>query len=353
MATASAGFDDDDDLEALARAAAAERLRLVEGAVRPLRRAPGGPRPRAAAVGGAEVLQRLRPQRGPQGRDEVGRRADLAARWRRASRCSLFKSHRPDYADGGQMRDFVYVDDAVDVIPGCSTTPRSTASTTSAPARRAASSTWPSAVFAAAGTSPPDRLRRHARGDPRQVPVLHRGQDGAAAGRRLRPALHAAGGGRAPTMSAASCPSRTPIAEAARLALLRLGRLDRPCAVLVAGRRPSAVIWRDDILRTPLDPKVPFQTYEPPPAPDYAAPGAWALLPPTRALDRRGRRRPTSSSSTRPPTTAGDDWNGPIDDRASRAPAAAGHAAQLRRAVRSGSGGSSRRATARPASTPC
>ena len=28
----------------------------------------------------------------------------------------LFKSHRPDYADGGQLRDFVYVRDAVDVV---------------------------------------------------------------------------------------------------------------------------------------------------------------------------------------------------------------------------------------------
>ena len=28
----------------------------------------------------------------------------------------LFKSHRPEYADGGQLRDFVYVRDAVDVV---------------------------------------------------------------------------------------------------------------------------------------------------------------------------------------------------------------------------------------------
>jgi ADP-L-glycero-D-manno-heptose 6-epimerase len=28
----------------------------------------------------------------------------------------LFKSHRPDYADGGQVRDFIYVKDAVEVI---------------------------------------------------------------------------------------------------------------------------------------------------------------------------------------------------------------------------------------------
>lgn len=29
---------------------------------------------------------------------------------------TLFRSHRPDYADGGQMRDFVFVDDVVDII---------------------------------------------------------------------------------------------------------------------------------------------------------------------------------------------------------------------------------------------
>jgi ADP-L-glycero-D-manno-heptose 6-epimerase len=30
-------------------------------------------------------------------------------------KCNLFKSHRPDYKDGEQLRDFVYVDDIVDV----------------------------------------------------------------------------------------------------------------------------------------------------------------------------------------------------------------------------------------------
>lgn len=28
----------------------------------------------------------------------------------------LFKSHHPDYSDGGQMRDFIYIDDCIDVV---------------------------------------------------------------------------------------------------------------------------------------------------------------------------------------------------------------------------------------------
>jgi ADP-L-glycero-D-manno-heptose 6-epimerase len=36
----------------------------------------------------------------------------------------LFKSHNPDYADGGQLRDFVYVRDAADVIAWLIATPR-------------------------------------------------------------------------------------------------------------------------------------------------------------------------------------------------------------------------------------
>ncbi|MDZ7781058.1 MAG: ADP-glyceromanno-heptose 6-epimerase [Gemmatimonadota bacterium] len=34
----------------------------------------------------------------------------------RGDRATLFRSHDPDYPDGGQMRDFVYVDDCVDVM---------------------------------------------------------------------------------------------------------------------------------------------------------------------------------------------------------------------------------------------
>lgn len=76
----------------------------------------------------------------------------------------------------------------------------------------------------------------------------------------------------------------------------------------------AAFVWRDDILRTRLDPKEPFQTYDPPPAPDYGTRAAWALLP----------VNPGAPSPTDPvadvffvgPTTfdGGRHWNAPIDD---------------------------------------
>ncbi|ACG78034.1 conserved hypothetical protein [Phenylobacterium zucineum HLK1] len=64
-----------------------------------------------------------------------------------------------------------------------------------------------------------------------------------------------------------------------------------------------------DLVRTTLDPKVPFQTYEPPPAPDYAAPAAWALLP------RDETDRPADVFFIAPTTyEGGRHWNAPIDD---------------------------------------
>lgn len=73
-------------------------------------------------------------------------------------------------------------------------------------------------------------------------------------------------------------------------------------------------VWRDDIMRTGLDPKEPFQTYDPPPAPDYAARDAWALLP--------GDPETTAGDPLKVdvffvgPTTydGGEDWNAPPGD---------------------------------------
>ncbi|MGR4865649.1 DUF3089 domain-containing protein [Caulobacter sp. LARHSG274] len=70
----------------------------------------------------------------------------------------------------------------------------------------------------------------------------------------------------------------------------------------------AAFYWRYDILRTTLDPKVPFQTYEPPPAPDYAKPAAWALLPGT------GTKGPADVFFVHPTSyDGGRDWNAPYD----------------------------------------
>ena len=82
--------------------------------------------------------------------------------------------------------------------------------------------------------------------------------------------------------------------------------------VLVLGVA-TGVFW-DDLMKTSLDPKTPFQTYKPPPAPDYARPDAWALLP-------AHPEAPAASDAPADiffisPTTfdGGHDWNGPIDD---------------------------------------
>jgi hypothetical protein len=77
--------------------------------------------------------------------------------------------------------------------------------------------------------------------------------------------------------------------------------------------------FRGDVIRYSLDPKIPFQTYRPPPAPDYSQGRAWALLPthpqePTPA-------EPAADVFFLAPTTfdGGRHWNAPIgDSRADR-----------------------------------
>lgn len=72
----------------------------------------------------------------------------------------------------------------------------------------------------------------------------------------------------------------------------------------------AAFYWRYDILRTTLDPKIPFQTYDPPPAPNYGKPNAWALRPQGGAAGPRAVDvffvHPTSYDG-------GRDWNAPFD----------------------------------------
>jgi len=92
------------------------------------------------------------------------------------------------------------------------------------------------------------------------------------------------------------------------------------CAILLMVLIGAAFIWRDDILRTGLDPKEPFQVYAPPPAPDYAQPSSWLKRP----KDRRAESAlPVDVFFVHPTTyNGGPHWNGPIADKASAAQAA-------------------------------
>ncbi len=86
------------------------------------------------------------------------------------------------------------------------------------------------------------------------------------------------------------------------------------CAVaLVALLAAAAIRWRHDILESTLDPKRPFQVYQPPPAADYGKRGAWALLP-ARPDQPSGGDPPADVFFIHPTTfDGGRDWNGPID----------------------------------------
>ena len=72
----------------------------------------------------------------------------------------------------------------------------------------------------------------------------------------------------------------------------------------------ATAVWRGDILRAGLDPQVPFQTYQPPAAPDYSRPSAWAMSE-SRAPDAG----PTAVFFVHSTTyDGGRHWNGPIGD---------------------------------------
>ncbi|HEY8617901.1 DUF3089 domain-containing protein [Phenylobacterium sp.] len=72
----------------------------------------------------------------------------------------------------------------------------------------------------------------------------------------------------------------------------------------------TGVFW-EDLRRTALDPKVPFQTYDPPPAPDYRRPDAWWLIP----ARSPARGDPPADVFFIGPTVydGGEHWNAPLD----------------------------------------
>lgn len=79
----------------------------------------------------------------------------------------------------------------------------------------------------------------------------------------------------------------------------------------------AAVFYRDDILRTALDPHTPYQIYKPPPAPDYSRREAWALMPTDPTA---GGARPVDVFFVHPTTyNGGGNWNAPIGSNSANA----------------------------------
>ena len=72
----------------------------------------------------------------------------------------------------------------------------------------------------------------------------------------------------------------------------------------------AVVVWRGDILRAGLDPQIPFQTYQPPKAPDYSKASSWALDNAT-VVGAAGAAVFFVHSTT---YDGGDGWNGEVSD---------------------------------------
>lgn len=84
-------------------------------------------------------------------------------------------------------------------------------------------------------------------------------------------------------------------------------------AAVVAVLAVGGIGWRSDILQTLLDPHQPYQTYKPPPAPDYAKREAWALLP-AEPVNWSYADPPADVFFIHPTTyPGGRNWNGRID----------------------------------------
>ena len=109
------GFKDDDDAESLSKlrplnAYGYSKMLFDQYAVRQSDRGQAPPQ-----WAGLKFFNVYGPNEGHKG----GMKSVVAQIWPKVAAgetVSLFRSHNPNYADGGQLRDFVYVDDVVDII---------------------------------------------------------------------------------------------------------------------------------------------------------------------------------------------------------------------------------------------
>jgi hypothetical protein len=90
-------------------------------------------------------------------------------------------------------------------------------------------------------------------------------------------------------------------------------------AVLAVLLASALYVWRDDVIKALLDPKVPFGKDKPATAPNYALRGAWALLPEPGAAPGPVDVffiHPTSYPASFTSYNGGRHWNAPINDHA-------------------------------------
>ena len=248
----SAGFDDDAAAAALARLRPLNAYGWSKHLVdRRIARRARARRAAAAAVRGAEVLQRLRPQRVPQGRHAERRGAQLPARCGAGEPLRLFRSDRPDYADGGQLRDFIYVKDCVEVMLWLLDNPQVSGLFNVGTGQARSWLDLARALFAADAAAAGDRVHRHAGRAGGQVPVLHAGAASRVCGRQATASPSPVSRQASATMCAATSAARSlPLKRAHRGG----GRRPQPVSlrrrgsglICVATARQAANTWSTD-----------------------------------------------------------------------------------------------------------
>ena len=94
---------------------------------------------------------------GPNEGHKGGMKSVIAQMWPKVAAgetVSLFRSHHPDYADGGQLRDFMFVDDVVDIVDWLLGTPEVSGIFNAGSGRARSFLDLAKATFAAAGRDP-------------------------------------------------------------------------------------------------------------------------------------------------------------------------------------------------------
>ena len=134
------------------------------------------------------LLQRVRPQRVPQGPASV-RALALRQSDPESGQIKLFQSHKEGYADGAQARDFVYVKDVCAVVLWFLDHPETSGIFNVGTEQARTFNDLAAAIFAPWTRRPTSSTCRRRRTSGR-LPVPHAGRPNAPAGSRVRRALH-------------------------------------------------------------------------------------------------------------------------------------------------------------------